>query len=123
MALMAIVQILQDNTVIEPGQDPKVVFSEFNGPVLAIMLIAFMIIGTMGVAGQIASSLIGGGGSTRFQELLKGLLSWALGLLTGGVGSALMKVKQVKAAKEKIDAAKSKYNNFKAKMNKFAGRK
>ena len=87
------------------------------------MLIAFMIIGTMGVAGQIASSLIGGGGSTRFQELLKGLLSWALGLLTGGVGSALMKVKQVKAAKEKIDAAKSKYNNFKAKMNKFAGRK
>lgn len=123
MALMAIVQILQDNTVIEPGQDPKVVFSEFNGPVLAIMLIAFMIIGTMGVAGQIASSLIGGGGSTRFQELLKGLLSWAAALLTGGFSKALMKINKVKQAADKVKAAKGKYNNFKAKMNKFAGRK
>ena len=123
MALMAIVQILQDNTVIEPGQDPKVVFSEFNGPVLAIMLIAFMIIGTMGVAGQIASSLIGGGGSTRFQELLKGLLSWAAALLTGGFSKALMEINKVKQAADKVKAAKGKYNNFKAKMNKFAGRK
>ncbi len=123
IALLAIVQILQDNTIIDQNMDPKVVFKEFNGPVLALLLISFMIVGTMGVAGQIAGALIGGSGDTKFQKLLKGLLGWIAGLVTMGVGSALMKVKQVKQAADKVKAAKARYNNFKAKMNRFAGRK
>lgn len=147
MALLAVIQILQDNQAIfnPTGAEQEAAFKELNPAVMSLLLIAFLIKNTLSVAQKMVQAIVGSEVEAKFQQKLKALVGMigkgVLAWLTAGASKGLEAVqriekvqkaiqkakdshvgKAVKAAHNKYKGAKEKFNNIKDKMNDLAGR-
>lgn len=120
MTLLAVITVLQNKEIFGDGDDA--VFREFGPPIFCLLMIAFLIVSSVSVAAQLSSSIAGSKPDMKFQKKLGGIAKMVVGWLTGGVGTALMKIKKVKEIKDKVDKVKAGAGKFTAKINKFAGR-
>lgn len=126
MMCIAIVMIMifaaTQQVLIEQKEvlEDKGSFADFSVPFIMLLLIAFLTVGSLGVAKQIADKLIGGGGQANVQKQFakavagigKAVLTW----VTGGIGRiALENSARLRKMKAGADA-------LKVKMNSWAGR-
>lgn len=126
MMCIAIVMIMifaaTQQVLIEQKEvlEDKGSFADFSVPFIMLLLIAFLTVGSLGVAKQIADQLIGGGGQANVQKQFakavagigKAVLTW----VTGGIGRiALENSAKLRKMKAGADA-------LKVKMNSWAGR-
>lgn len=126
MMCIAIVMIMifaaTQQVLIEQKEvlEDKGSFADFSVPFIMLLLIAFLTVGSLGVAKQIADQLIGGGGQANVQKQFakavagigKAVLTW----VTGGIGRiALENSARLRKMKAGADA-------LKVKMNSWAGR-
>lgn len=120
MAMLAMQTIINDN--YEYLGD-KQAYQEFGIIMLCMLLIAFLVLKSIGLAVSMANSLVKGAGGTDFQKKIAKLAAWTgkklLGFITGGIGSGLAKMAEkspaAQAAKDKAKSA----GNF---LNHIAGR-
>ncbi len=113
MALLAVMQILQDNPdVFNPQGDQKETFKELNPAILALLLVAFLIKNTLSVAQKMVSAIVGGESiKANFQKKLaalvkmvgKGILAW----LTAGASKGLEAVQKIEKVQKAVDKAKN----------------
>lgn len=74
MALLAMEQVIKDNAAIfDAGQDYQS-FKEFSVPFMCLIMIAFLLIYSVGIAQEVSGSLVGGGTDSVFQKKLKGVV-------------------------------------------------
>ena len=126
MMCIAIVMIMifaaTQQVLIEQKEvlEDKGSFADFSVPFIMLLLIAFLTVGSLGVAKQIADKLIGSGGQANVQKQFakavagigKAVLTW----VTGGIGRiALENSAKLRKMKAGADA-------LKVKMNSWAGR-
>lgn len=126
MMCIAIVMIMifaaTQQVLIEQKEvlEDKGSFADFSVPFIMLLLIAFLTVGSLGVAKQIADKLIGDGGQANVQKQFakavagigKAVLTW----VTGGIGRiALENSARLRKMKAGADA-------LKVKMNSWAGR-
>lgn len=147
MALLAVVQIIQDNpgTFNPQGANAEDAFKEFNPAIMSLLLIAFLIKNTLSVGQKMVSAIIGGSAEAKFQKKLKAAVmmvgkavaAWITAGASKGL-EAVQKVQQVKKAIEKAKnsrvgkaattvankykGAKDKADKIKDKLNSLAGR-
>lgn len=113
MAIMAVFKVIQNNpeTFNPQGEEQKAAFKELNPAVLSLLLIAFLIKGTLGVAQTITQKLVGGSSEAKFQKKMRAavmmvgkmILMW----LTAGGSKALEAVQKVKKVRETMDKVKN----------------
>lgn len=126
MMCIAIVMIMifaaTQQVLIEQKEvlEDKGSFADFSVPFIMLLLIAFLTVGSLGVAKQIADQLIGGGGQAnvqkRFAKAVAGIGKAVLTWVTGGIGRiALENSAKLRKMKAGADA-------LKVKMNSWAGR-
>lgn len=128
MALMAIVQIIQQNPEVFDPKDAELQMNEFTAVMLALLLIAFLITGTIKVAREITTGLVGGSVDNEFQKKLLGVALLAVHALTGGLTKGLTKIGFVMRAKDKLNnsalgKAMEKRREIIDRVNELAGRK
>ena len=128
MALMAIIQIIDQNPAIFDPEDKEVQLNEFTAVMLALLLIAFLVTGTIKVAREITTGLIGGSVDTEFQKKLLGIALLVAHAVTGGLTKALTKVGFVMWAQDKLNhsalgKAMEKRRELIDTINRLAGRR
>lgn len=126
MMCIAIVMIMifaaTQQVLIEQKEvlEDKGSFADFSVPFIMLLLIAFLTVGSLGVAKSIVDNLVGGGGDANVQKQFgkavaaigKTVLTW----VTGGIGRiALENSAKLRKLKAGVDA-------LKVKMNSWAGR-
>lgn len=143
MALLAVMQIINDNPeIFNPQGNQLDAFREFNPAIMAMLLLAFLIKNTLSVSQKMVSAIIGEDVKSKFQEELGALGKMAASYLTAGLSKGIEKLQKIKKVKEAVDKvknskvgqavsaahqkyknAKAKYNQFQAKVNSLAGRR
>lgn len=126
IAIIATMAMLAMQTVINDNYEflgDRQAYQEFGIVMLCMLLIAFLVLKSIGLAVSMANSLVKGAGGTDFQKKIGKLAAWTgrklLGLVTMGVGSGLTKIASKSAAAQKIkDKAKAAGNIF----DRMAGR-
>lgn len=147
MALLTVMQILQDNPEIfnPQGEAAKEAFKELNPAVMSLLLIAFLIKNTLSVSQKMVETIVGGKTEAKFQKKLKALVEMLgkgiLALFTMGASKGLEAVQRIKKVQETIDKAKKshvgkaatatyrkykeardKFNKIRDTVNRLAGR-
>lgn len=126
MMCIAIVMIMifaaTQQVLIEQKEvlEDKGSFADFSVPFIMLLLIAFLTVGSLGVAKSIVDNLVGGGGEANVQKQFakavagigKAVLTW----VTGGIGRVALE-NSAKLRKMRAGA-----NALKVKMNNWAGR-
>lgn len=126
MMCIAIVMIMifaaTQQVLIEQKEvlEDKGSFADFSVPFIMLLLIAFLTVGSLGVAKSIVDNLVGGGGQANVQKQFakavagigKAVLTW----VTGGIGRVALE-NSAKLRKMRAGA-----NALKVKMNNWAGR-
>ncbi len=139
MALLTVMQILQDNPdIFNPqGDAAKEAFKELNPAVMSLLLIAFLVKNTLSVAQKMVKAIVGRGtgGEPKFQKKLKALVEMigksVLAWFTAGASKGIEAVQRIKKVQETIDKAKKshvgkaamatarKYKDVKAKFDRI----
>lgn len=113
MALLAMQYILFDNADLFGRRENYV---EFGVMPLSLVLIAFLILKTCGIAVALAGSLVGGGGNTKFQERIAKFAAWmakkVFSAVTGGFGKIIAENPAVQKMKEARKKAQDKINQM-----------
>lgn len=123
--LMAMVTLINDNPFIfSPSDDPdlnSMHLQDFSITMMCLLLIGFLIFGSMGVSQQLTSAIIGGKSDAKFQQNLKAVGQMVLGWITGGASWAITKAgfKDRTAVGRVFKNAGAMRNQ----LNKYAGRK
>jgi len=121
--LMAITTLLNDNPgVFNPAgnsNDTAEYLKDFSIPMMCLLLLGFLIYGSLGVSQQLTSAIVGGKTSSKFQENLKAVLQTVVGVVTGGIGSA---IKKAGFENTKLGRALNKGKAIKGRLNQLAGR-
>lgn len=109
MAMAAIQQILIDNREVLEGDQTSL--ADFSKPLMMLMLVGFLLIGSMDIAKSIADSLIGGGGTANFQKQFGTAAmktgKWALmGIGGAAVGAIVARSAKLRAARDAMREAK-----------------
>lgn len=121
MALAAIQQILIDNK--ELFENDQTSLADFSKPLLMLMLVGFLLVGSMGLAQSIAGALVGGNGSANFQKRVAkagfAVAAWALGGVASKVGKTAVNAAAAKSSK--IRAVQGAFNHGKSKLQALAG--
>lgn len=113
MALLAVMQILQDHPeVFNPQGDQLETFKELNPSILALLLVAFLIKNTLSVAQKMVSAIIGGESvKANFQRKLAALVKevgkGAAALLTAGASKGIEAVQKIEKVQKAVDKAKN----------------
>lgn len=107
MAMLAMQSIIKDNYDL---LGDKQAYQEFGIVMLSMILIAFLVLKSIGLAVSLADSLVGGGGSTEFQKKIAKLAAFAakslFSAVTAGIGGRVMAAfKSAKAAKSASKAS------------------
>lgn len=68
MALLAMEQIISDNSDVFNDSVNTLSFTEFSVPFMCIMLIGFLIVSSVNIAQQVTDSLVGGNSDSKFQS-------------------------------------------------------
>ncbi|MBO4285078.1 MAG: hypothetical protein J5895_02460 [Alphaproteobacteria bacterium] len=112
MAILAMQMILIDNS---ETLGTKNLYREFGPEVLSLILIAFLILKSIGLAVSLAGTLVGGGAGTSFQKRIGKMAAWigkrAFSIVTGGVGKIVLSTtvgQKLKAARDNAQKAISK---------------
>jgi len=116
MAISASYQILATyapifdwNGVLTNGMRKSI--SDFSIPFMMLLLLSFLIVGTLGVAKSIADKLVGGGGETNVQKKIATKAAQVgkklFTLITAGFGGLLMKTKLGRRVKGKLQGWKT----------------
>lgn len=90
-SLMALIHMINDNPNVFDPDNPQLHFSDFSIAMMCLLLVAFLIFGSMQVSQQLTSAIIGGKVDAKFQQNLKAVGQAVLGIITGGFGWALKK--------------------------------
>lgn len=127
MTLMAIVQIILQNPTVFDPKDAKNSLMDFSAPMLALLLVAFLVVGTVKVAKEVTSALVDAKVDNKFQEKLLGIALIVAGWITGGVSSVVAKTAMAEKWRKVYNKswagkAMKKRSDIIAKVNKFAGR-
>ena len=89
MVLRSMIEIIKNNPeIFNPTNDQKDVAS-FGLGLLCLLLIGFLIYGSMGVTQQITNALIGAEVSTKFQENMIKALDKIKGWVVKGLGALI----------------------------------
>jgi hypothetical protein len=112
MAMLAMQMVVQDNTE-ELGNKGN--YMEFSLVMLSMILIAFLVLKSAGLAVSMANSLVGGGGGTDFQKKIGKLAMWAgktlVGIVTAGAGkvftATIDRIEALRKIRENSRAASS----------------
>ena len=123
MAMLAMQTIIKDNYALGDKQ----AYQDFGVIMLSMVLIAFLVLKSVGLAVSLADTLVGGGGGTNFQKKIAKLAAWTAKLLfnavTAGAGktitSVIDRIEKLREIREKIKRARDK---AKAAMAKMSGR-
>ncbi len=113
MAIMAVLQVIKDNpdTFNPQGPDAEDKFKELNPAILSLLLIAFLVKGSLGVAQTITEKLVGDKQEAKFQKKLRAAVmavgKLVLAWLTAGGSKALEAVQKVKKVQETINKVKN----------------
>ena len=126
MALMAVIEIIQLNPSLFNPDDPQAHVNELSAVMVALLLISFLIVGTIKVAQTVTSAVVGNAES-KFQEKLKGVAMMALSIFTGGVAGMIGKIGMVQRMSNRYQnsafgKAMQKRREVMDKVNKWAGR-
>ncbi len=113
MAMAAIQQILVDNRELLEGD--KTSLADFSKPLMMLMLVGFLLIGSMDVAKSIADTLIGGGGSANFQKQFGTALfktgAWAVkGIGGAAIGAIVASSPKLRALRDNARGVKNSFS-------------
>ncbi len=120
--LLAMISLIADpatGEIFDPA-DPETHFKQISLATLCLLLLGFLVFGSMAVSQQLTSSIIGAHIDAKFQQNLKAVGQAVLGIVTGGFGWVAKKV----AFNERtaLGRAFNKVGTMKANMNRLAGR-
>lgn len=126
MTILAIVRVIQQNPALF-GPDSDWAFREFSPPLLVLLMIAFLVKSSMGIAGKIAKIISGTSIESKFQEKLGMILR----LVAQGIGSIIsigslapvfMKINTIKKIVDKAKKLKEATDKIKDKIDKLSGK-
>ena len=120
--LLAMISLIADpetGGIFDPA-DPKLHFQQISLATLCLLLLGFLVFGSMAVSQQLTSAIIGAHVDAKFQQNLKAVGQAVLGMITGGFGWVAKKV----AFNERtaLGRAFNRAGALKQAMNRFAGR-
>lgn len=118
--LIAMVNLINDNTAIFNPDNPEAHFQDFSITVLCLLLIGFLVFGSMSVSQQMTSAIIGGKVDAKFQQNLKAVAQAILGAITGGFAWVGKKV--AFNQKTKLGRMLNTGSAFRETLNRWAGR-
>ena len=128
LVLVAMVGLIEQNPSIFNPEDLESNMKDISLGFLCLLLIGFLIYGSMGVSQQLTSGLLGVGMSANFQKNLKAaiqgigsaILSGIAALATMGTSAMVQsKIRLIRGIGKTIQGT----NAFKAKLNRWAGKK
>ena len=120
--LLAMISLIADpetGGIFNP-ENPEVHFKQISLATLCLLLLGFLVFGSMAVSQQLTSSIIGAHIDAKFQQNLKAVGQTLLGIITGGFGWVAKKV----AFNERtaLGRAFNRIGTMRAAMNRIAGR-
>lgn len=121
MTLMAMIELINANPKIFDPENPELHFKDFSIAMMCLLLIAFLIVGSLKISQQLSSAIIGGSPDAKFQQNLKAVGQMVVGWFTGGAGWALKKAGFFE--KTKMGRAWKSAGALKKRVQKMAGRK
>ena len=113
MALLAMQYILVDNADLFGTREH---YYEFGIIPLSLILIAFLILKSIGIAVSLADAIVGEGGGTDFQRKIAAFGAWVgkkiFSGITGGLGKVFFKSPAAQRIKDARDRAKDKLDQW-----------
>lgn len=128
LVLNAMISLIGNNPDIFDPKDLEANMRDLSLGFLCLLLIGFLIYGSMGVSQQLTSALIGTNVDSKFQKNLKAAVQGLGEAILSGLGmliswgSSLAPESSFKLVRNVVKAAK-KGNAFRAKLQRLAGRK
>ena len=119
LAMMSLLVDPETQGIFNPA-DPKTHFQQISLATLCLLMLGFLVFGSMAVSQQLTSSIIGAHIDAKFQQNLKAVGQAVLGIITGGFDWVAKKV----AFNERtaLGRALNRAGALKQAMNRFAGR-
>ncbi len=91
-SLLALTDLIDKNSNIFNPENPQLHTQNISVATLCLLLIGFLVFGSMGVSQQLTSAIVGGKSDAKFQQNLKAAAQTILGWITGGLGWVAKKV-------------------------------
>ncbi len=118
--LLALTDLIDKNSNVFNPDNPQLHTQNISVASLCLLLIGFLVFGSMGVSQQLTSSIIGGKTDAKFQQNLKAAAQAVLGVITGGLGWVAKKV--AFSEKTKVGRLLKSAGALKGKLDRLAGR-
>ncbi len=118
--LLAMTDLIASHSNIFNPENPQFHVENLSVATLCLLLIGFLIFGSMGVSQQLTSAIIGGRSDSQFQQNLKATGQMILGVITGGMGWVAKKA--AFSQKTWIGRALHNAGALKGKLDRMAGR-
>lgn len=119
MALSAMVELISGYPQIFDSDYPEASFREFSVALVCLLLIGFLVFGSLKLSNEVAGAIIGGKTQTNFEKNLRALV----GVLWSFTGGKLLRAAGNSAAMKKLKqkAGVAQMQNFNAKLQHLAG--
>ena len=119
LAMISLITNPETGGIFNPD-DPQTHFQQISIATLCLLMLGFLVFGSMAVSQQLTSSIIGAHIDAKFQQNLKAVGQAILGIITGGFGWVAKKV----AFNERtaLGRAFNRAGAMKQAMNRIAGR-
>ncbi|MBE6459127.1 MAG: hypothetical protein E7010_04915 [Alphaproteobacteria bacterium] len=118
--LIALTDLIDKNSNIFNPANPQLHTQNLSVATLCLLLIGFLVFGSMGVSQQLTSSIIGGKTDAKFQQNLKATAQAVLGVITGGLGWVAKKA--AFSEKTKVGRLLKRAGALRGKLDRLAGR-
>ena len=118
--LLALTDLIDKNSNVFNPDNPQLHTQNISVASLCLLLIGFLVFGSMGVSQQLTSSIIGGKTDAKFQQNLKAAAQAVLGVITGGLGWVAKKA--AFSEKTKVGRLLKSAGALKGKLDRLAGR-
>ncbi|MBE6448823.1 MAG: hypothetical protein E7018_05970 [Alphaproteobacteria bacterium] len=119
LAIMTLIADPETGMLFDPD-DSETHFRQISIVTLCLLLMGFLVFGSLGVAQQLTSAIIGGHVDSKFQQNLKAVGQTILGIVTSGFG--WMVAKSGFYDNTKIGRALKGAGDLRNRMNRLAGR-
>ncbi|MBQ8630540.1 MAG: hypothetical protein IJ479_02350 [Alphaproteobacteria bacterium] len=119
-SLLALTDLIANNSNIFDPANPQLHTQNISIATLCLLLVGFLVFGSMGVSQQLTSSIVGGKSDAKFQQNLKAAAQAVLGVITGGLGWVAKKV--AFSEKTAVGRALKSAGALRGKLDRLAGR-
>lgn len=124
LTLVAMVSLINGNPDMFNPSDPETHMRDISIGFMCLLCIGFLIYGSMGVAQQLTSGLLGVGISSDFQKKLKAAIQGIGGAIMSGIGNLISSgISNMPDGGYKIIKAIKKAQAFRHKLQRLAGRR